>query len=109
MLDEDVRKLFRVKAEFDWRVPFDENGVQGYASFLSSQVRTARLRHFDAGAVARVIEHGARLAGDREWLSTRFVEIAGLAAEASHWASKDGSELVRVEHVEHAIEQKVRR
>ena len=86
MLDEDVRKLFRVKAEFDWRVPFDEDGARGYASFLSAQVRRARLRHFDAGAVARVIEHGARLAEDREWLSTRFVEIAGLAAEASHWA-----------------------
>jgi hypothetical protein len=49
------------------------------------------------------------------WPKTRsgcppqFVEIAGLAAEASHWASKDGSALVRREHVERAIEHKVRR
>ena len=105
MLDEDVRKLFRVKAEFDWRVPWDEDGVRGYAAFLSSQVRSAGLRHFDAAAVARVVEHGARLAESREWLSTRFVEIAGLAAEASHWAAQDGSELVGAEHVERAIEQ----
>jgi predicted ATP-dependent protease len=108
-LDEDVRKLFRVKAEFDWRVPWDEEAVGGYAAFISSQVRSAGLRHFDAGAVARMVEHGARLAESREWLSTRFLEIAGLAAEASHWASRAGSELVRAEHVEHAIEQKVRR
>jgi predicted ATP-dependent protease len=109
MLDEDVRKLFRVKAEFDWRVPWDEGGVRGYASFLSSQTRSAGLRHFDVGAVARVVEHGARLAESREWLSTRFVEIAGLAAEASHWAVRDGSELVRAEHVERAIERKILR
>ena len=109
MLDEDVRKLFRVKAEFDWRLPWDEDGARGYAAFLSAQARRAGLRHFDAGAVARVVEHGARLAEDREWLSTRFVEIAGIAAEASHWASKEGSELVGAEHVERAIEQKVRR
>jgi predicted ATP-dependent protease len=108
-LDEDVRKLFRVKAEFDWRVPWNEDGVQGYASFLSSQVNSAGLRHFDAGAVARVVEYGARLAEDRERLSTRFVEIAGLAAEASHWASHDASELVCAAHVERAIEEKVRR
>jgi len=108
-LDEDVQKLFRVKAEFDWRIPWDDSGVQSYASFLSSQARGSLRRHFDANAVARVIEHGARLAGDREWLSTRFVEIAGLAGEASHWAGSDGSELVRVEHVERAIEQRVRR
>jgi predicted ATP-dependent protease len=109
MLDEDVRKLCRVKAEFDWRLRWDEDGARGYAAFLSAQARRARLRHFEAGAVARVIEHDARLADDREWLSTRFIEIAGIAPEASHWASKDGSELVGAEHVERAIEQKVRR
>ena len=109
VLDEDVRKLFRVRAEFDWRIAWDDAGVAGYASFLSSQIRTEGLPHFDAGAVARVIEHGGRLAESGEWLSTRFVEIAGLAAEAGHWASADGSELVCSEHVERAIEQKVRR
>ncbi|HSC04524.1 MAG TPA: AAA family ATPase [Solirubrobacteraceae bacterium] len=108
-LDEDVRKLFRVKAEFDWRVAWDDAGVADYASFLSSQIRSEGLRHFDAGAVARVVEHGGRLAESRDWLSTRFVEIAGLAAEAAHWAARDGSALVSAEHVERAIEQKVRR
>jgi lon-related putative ATP-dependent protease len=108
-LDEDVRKLFRVRAEFDWRVAWDEAGARGYALFLTSQVVKAGLRHFDAAAVARVIEHGGRLAESQEWLSTRFVEVAGLAAEASHWASADASELVRCEHVERAIEQKTRR
>ena len=108
-LDEDVRKLFRVKAEFDWRVAWDKTGAAGYASFLSAQIRSAGLLHFDAGAVARVIEHGGRLAESRDWLSTQFVEIAGLAAEASHWAARESNELVRAEHVERAIEQKVRR
>jgi predicted ATP-dependent protease len=108
-LDDDVRKLFRVKAEFHWRVAWDEEGVHGYARFLSAQVRTAGLRHFDAGAVAGVVEYGARLAEDRERLSTRLVDVAGLAAEASHWAAKDDSELVCGRHVEQAIERKVRR
>jgi lon-related putative ATP-dependent protease len=108
-LDEDVRKLFRVKAEFDWRTPWDDEAVQGYAAFLSAQAQSDGLRHFDASAVARVVEHGARLAESQEWISTRLVEIASLAAEASHWAARDGSELVRAEHVERAIEQKVHR
>ncbi len=108
-LDEDVRKLFRVKAEFDWRVPWDADGVLGYAGFVSSQVRTAGLHHFDANAVARIVEHGARIAENREWLSTSFVEIAGLVSEASHWAGQDGATLVGAEHVEQAIEHKVRR
>jgi len=109
MLEEDLRKLFRVKAEFDSRMAWDDAGAAGYGAFLTSQVRGAGLHHFDAGAVARVIEHGARLAESRDWLSTQFDEIAGVAAEASHWAGQDGSRLVRAEHVERAIEHKVRR
>ncbi len=108
-LDEDVRKLFRVKAEFDWRVPWDEAGVNGYAGLVSSQVRRAGLHHFSADAVARIVEHGARLAENREWLSTSFVEVAGLASEASHWAAQDGTALVGAEHVERAIEHKLQR
>ena len=109
LLDEDVRKLFRVKAEFDSRVPWDARGVDAFAGFLSAQAGTAGLRHFDAGAVGRVVEHGARLAAGRDWLSTQFGEIAGLAAEANHWAGRDGSALVLARHVEQAIEQRVAR
>ena len=108
-LDEDVRKLFRVKAEFDWCVPWDHAAEQGYAAFVSAQVRDSGLRHFDAEAVARLIEHGSRLADDQDRLSTRFVEIGGLAAEAGHWAGLAGRELVGVEHVEQAIAHKLTR
>jgi predicted ATP-dependent protease len=108
-LDEDVRKLFRVKADFDLRIPWDGDGEGAYAGFLSAHVRDAGLRHFDAGAVARVVEHGARLAENSGWLSTRFGEIAGLAAEASHWANVEGSEIVGAGHVELAIERAIHR
>ena len=91
-LDEDVRKLFRVKAEFDWRTPWNAEcgaGVRGLRRRRGA--RADSLRHFDAGAVAEVIEHGARLVDSRDWLSTTLVEIKGLVAEASHWAARDGA------------------
>jgi predicted ATP-dependent protease len=108
-LDEDVRKLFRVKVEFDWRTRWDRAGEHAYAAFLSAQAGSRGLRHFDAGAVAGIVEHGARLAESSEWLSTAFVEIAGLAAEANHWAARGQSELVRAEHVEQAVQSKIGR
>ncbi|MGL1503071.1 Lon-insertion domain-containing protein, partial [Vibrio parahaemolyticus] len=48
----------------------------------------------EAGAVARVVEHGARLAESRDHLSTSFADITGLATEASHWATEAGHALV---------------
>ena len=68
-LDEDVRKLFRVKAEFDWRVAWDEAGVAGLR--LVPELADSRAQGSATstrGAVARVIEHGGRLAESREWL-----------------------------------------
>lgn len=108
-LDEDVRKLFRVKAEFDWRVPWEPDSLRGYAGVIASIVRDAGLRHFEAGAVARVVEHGARLAESRDHLSTSFADITGLATEASHWATEAGHALVTADDVQAAIEHRIRR
>jgi predicted ATP-dependent protease len=108
-LDEDFRKLFQVKAEFDWRVPWDDEGIRGYAEFLSAEATAHRLLHFDAAAVGRIVEHGARLAEDRERLSTRLGELGAIAAEASHWAAQDACELVGASHIDQAIEHKATR
>jgi lon-related putative ATP-dependent protease len=62
-----------------------------------------RLRHFDRTAVARVIEHSARLVGDAEKLSARIRTIADLLREADYWANEAGLEVVTAEHVQQAI------
>ncbi len=108
-LDEDVRKLFKVRAEFDVEMPWEDGQADLYAAFVARQVRDEGLRHFDREAVARVVEQGARLSEHQGRLSARFLEIAELAAEASHWAGRDGSELVRAADVERAIERKTYR
>lgn len=108
-LDEDYPKLFRVKADFDVEMDRSPHCVGLYAGFISSRVREEGLRHFESGAVARVVEHGSRLVEHQHKLSTRFIDIANLLTEANFWAGKNGSELVRAEHVERAIEEKVYR
>ena len=100
-LDEDVAELFRVRADFDVQMPSAQ--AASYAAFISAQVARGGLRHFDAGAVARVVDHGARRAAHQDRLSTRFEEVGDLVIEASHWAGRAGSELVGAEHVEQAI------
>ncbi|MGO8905844.1 MAG: Lon protease family protein [Solirubrobacteraceae bacterium] len=105
-LDEDVAELFRVRADFDVQMPWEEQEPRSYAAFISAQVQGQGLRHFDAGAVARVVEHGARRAAHQGKLSTRFQEIAELITEASHWGARGGAELVGAEHVEQAISER---
>ncbi|HEY7250046.1 MAG TPA: ATP-binding protein [Methylomirabilota bacterium] len=105
-LDEDFRKLFKVKADFDVEIPWEEDEPNHYARFISRQVSDDGLMHFDRSGVARVVEHGARTAGDQHKLSTRFMDVADLVVEASHWAAEAGSDVVRAEHVQKALDER---
>ncbi|HEX8752844.1 MAG TPA: ATP-binding protein [Solirubrobacterales bacterium] len=105
-LDEDLRKLFRVRAEFDVEMPWGEEQPAQYAAFVARKVREEGLRPFDKGAVARVVEQGARLSEHQSRLSVRFLAIGELVGEASHWAGRAGRELVGAADVEKAIAQR---
>jgi lon-related putative ATP-dependent protease len=104
--DEDLRELFKVKADFSPDLDWTREHERNYAAFVSRQVRDAGLRHFDAPAVARLIEHGARLRESQRKLSARLLEISDVVAEASFWAERAGHELVRAEDVELAIRKR---
>jgi predicted ATP-dependent protease len=108
-LDDDVQRLFKLRADFDSTTAWDESGEAAYAAFVSRIVREHGLAHFDSGAVGRLIEHGARLAADRERLSTRYPEIADVLVEAAHEARADGAEVVTAAHVERSLRRRRRR
>ena len=50
LLDEEFRKLFKVPAEFDVEMPWGDDEVALYASFVSSRVRDARPASLRPGA-----------------------------------------------------------
>jgi lon-related putative ATP-dependent protease len=105
-LDEDFRKLFKVKADFDVEMDRNDESIRKYVAFIGARCREESLRHFDRKAVAKVVEYGARVAEDKEKLSTRFMEISDLLSEANFWAKQDGNEYVTGEDVERALEKK---
>lgn len=108
-LDDEFRELFKVKADFAPEMDWDDEHFGAYAAFISRWARTAGLRHFDRGAVARVIEHGGRLRESQRKLSTRLLDISDVVSEASFWAGKAGHEVVRAEDVDVAIATRERR
>lgn len=108
-LDHEYRKLFKVKADFESEMPRTEENVQGYALFIADRCKAKGLSHFDREGVARVVEYGLRLAGDKEKLSTRFSIIEDIVTEASYYAGVEGDETVTASHVERAEAESVYR
>ncbi len=108
-LDEDFKKIFKVKADFDSVMPKDDQNVHQYACFIKKICDDDKLLSFDKTGVGGVVEFGVRVAGTQKKLSTRFTVIADLIRESSYWAQNAGSKVVKHQHVEKAIEEWIKR
>ncbi|HEV2301341.1 MAG TPA: ATP-binding protein [Stellaceae bacterium] len=108
-LDDDFRELFKIAADFDDRVERSPETTLLYARLVASAMRRENLRPFDRGAVARIIERAARLAGDADRLTTGLRAIVDLMQEADALAGARAKETVGAGDVEAAIAAQFRR
>ena len=86
--DPDFGQLFKVLADFETTIPRDMTGVRYYAGVISRIARDEELPHFARDAVVALVDHGARIAGRRDRLTTRFGRLADIAREAAFLAGK---------------------
>ena len=108
--DEDFRKFFKVKADFDLSMERTPENSRFYASFVCNQCRDSGVRPFHKTAVAKLVDYAARLVEHQSRLTTRFIDIADLITEADHWAKQDGDNpSVMGHHVSKAIQERTYR
>jgi ATP-dependent Lon protease len=101
--DEDFKKIFKVKADFDTVMDKNTRNINEYASFVKSICNNEHLLPFSKQAIAEVVEYSVRVAGRRSKLSTRFNVIADTVRESDYWARQSNRKEVRGEDVEKAI------
>ena len=107
--DPDFTELFKVAVDFEEAMPRTAENHLLYARLIGTLARTEHLLPFDRGAVARVIERSARIAGDAERLSTHVTMLADLLREADYWARERHHDAVGADDVQQAIDAQVRR
>ncbi len=99
----DFKKIFKVKADFDYEIKRNDEVLVKYAQVVKKLIKDEGLLEFDNKAIATLIEISARFAGQKDKLTTRFSQIADLAREASFWANDDGFKVVSDAHIRKAI------
>jgi lon-related putative ATP-dependent protease len=107
--DEDFHKIFKIKADFDYRMPRNDETVNAYASFVATRTHVEGLLPFDKDGIAAIVEFGSRLVEDQRFLSTQFSEIKDLTIESDYLAREANAKLVTRAHVEKALNQKFHR
>jgi predicted ATP-dependent protease len=93
-LDPDFADLFKVAADLEERMERSPENQLLYARLIATLARRQDLRPFDRGAVARIIEHSARVAGDAAKLSTHMRSISDLLQEADYRAGERAQEAI---------------
>ena len=104
-MDTDFKKLFKIKAEFDWEMRFDGDTVGKLCGLICSIARENSLMDFDRDAVKEVIKKAVILSGNRKKVSTQFGALKQLLLESSAIAEINGGDMVSAGDVTRAWEE----
>jgi len=107
--EDDFKKIFKVRVEFDEEMAWSEEVIRHYGGRLRKLCDDEQLCPFDRTAVAALLEHGVRQAGRRGKITARFFELADLAREACYIARQASKSVVTAEHVRKALDAKIDR
>ncbi len=107
--EEEFKKIFKVRVEFDEETEMNDEVIRQYSGRLRKLCEDEGLCPFDRTAVAAMIEYGVRLAGRRNKVTARFSDLADLMREACYSARQSGETPVTAVHLRAAREAKVER
>jgi lon-related putative ATP-dependent protease len=103
-LDSEFADLFKVQVDFDSRMQRSDDSQQLFARLIATLARRHELLPFERNAVARIIDHSARLADDNEKLATHMRSLQDLMQESDYWTRERRASVVSAEDVQHAID-----
>jgi lon-related putative ATP-dependent protease len=107
--DEDTKKIFKVRADFDTSMKKTDRAIRQFAEFLKRKTEEDKLKHLDRTAVSALVEQAVRMTGRQEKISTAFPILTDLVREADFWATEEKQEVIQERHIDKAIETRIYR
>jgi len=100
--DEDFRKIFKVKADFDSNMPNNQPNVEKLAGYVARVASEEDLLPSDASALEAITRLAIRWGGRKKKITTQFEKIADLLRESDLIARQEESSVISRAHVEQA-------
>ena len=107
--DPEFVELFKVSADFEDDADASPESLKAYARVIATIAGKVCELPLDRHAVARVVEFGAREAGDSGKLSLHRRGLEDLITESEYWARKTGRDLIGREQVQRALDARIER
>lgn len=107
--DEDFSEIFKIKADFGSEL----DGISQPELLISRFVRKLKdsndILPFDPGAIAELCIVSTRMAGEKGKFTAEMSKLADIVRESSFWAKKENTAIVKAQHVQKAIDEKIYR
>lgn len=104
--DPEFAALFKIVADFDDALERSPQTTERYAHVAAHCARREKLLPLEAAAVARLVEHGSRLAGDSRKLSAHLRSIEDTVREANQFAVAAGREAIGAEDIARGVAER---
>lgn len=107
--DKLFRELFEIHAKFDYRMDRTEENELLYAMLLKKICLENSLNILSYDAICRVIEYSSKIVENKNKLALYYSDIYKILIEADNISKLKNRELIEVEDIELAIDDKINR
>jgi len=104
--DEEFKKLFRIRADFDTEMERNKENILKIGSFVAYQCKKENLLPFNRDALGAIIDLSSRIADEKDKLTASFNNLVEVIYEADGWAFSKGKNIVTKEDVEITISKR---
>lgn len=102
-VDEEFNELFRVLADFEHYLPYQQQTMNYMVRQIRLQMRELGLEQLSECGFERLLQFSFRQAEHQHKLSARFADVLELVREACYYATQAGSDSLTAEHVRQAL------
>ena len=105
LLDPEFAQLFKLQADFEDTLPRSAKNTRALARVIAGYATEKDLKPMTAAAVAALLDHAVRLAGDNKELTLELGALADVMREADFYARQKKHRLMSNKDIAHAIQQ----
>ncbi len=104
--DEDFKKLFKIRADFDEEMDYNNLHLIKLAEFIGNFCKEENIRHLNKESMSILVEYSMRLSGSQLKLATKFNELIEVILEANVYAEIEGKKIIDEISIIKAIREK---
>ncbi|SNY54029.1 lon-related putative ATP-dependent protease [Arsukibacterium tuosuense] len=108
-VDEEFNELFRVLADFEHYLPYNEQTLSFMSRQIQLQMQQLNINQLTKCGLRQLLQFSFRQAEHQRKLSARFADVLELVREACYYAAQGDSDILNELHVQQALQGKQHR